>query len=157
MSVLLAVLIDVILVGALGVVQTVVVRSAFVGIIRRLDRATTDAQLAARVLQVNVEVVQKLAEQDRVQLSRILKDLATNSATGSRIESAARGVAKDLVVAQRAVTSVASDLADSHRRADAVIDGNPGEAADAASQQTVEEKKSTKSLLSGKGKVSLEK
>lgn len=52
-----------------------------------------------------------------------------------RIEAAARLVAVDLAVAQTAVDGVASDLADSHDRADEV-DGPDGAAADAASRST---------------------
>lgn len=43
-------------------------------------------------------------------------------------------VAADLMSATKKVAEVADDLARSHARADAVVDGAPGEAADAASQ-----------------------
>lgn len=74
--------------------------------------------------------------------------VAANGATADRLESlvstlgakadaaadAARVIAENLAVAKERVEGVASDLADSHLRADAVANGEPGEAADAASQ-----------------------
>lgn len=55
----------------------------------------------------------------------------------ARIEAASAVVAENLVTAQAEVDKVATDLAASHARADAVS-GDPGEAADAASQSPKE-------------------
>lgn len=64
---------------------------------------------------------------------RLRTELMKVQASAARLEEAARVVAANLVLAQTAVDGVASDLADSHERADAT-EGPHGAAADAASQ-----------------------
>ena len=71
----------------------------------RLDRAATVAATAA--------------ESSAAAVSRLLTLVALGAATGLRIEEHAEGVADDLRHAQS--------------RADAIVDGDPGESADAAS------------------------
>lgn len=54
------------------------------------------------------------------------------------MKAAAELVAANLIRAQTAVDAVASDLDAAHRRADAVEEGQPGEAADVAARSQPE-------------------
>ncbi|MCA1569288.1 MAG: hypothetical protein LC798_02990 [Chloroflexi bacterium] len=90
--------------------------------------------------------VRKIDDQLTTNTGASLRDAVNRiDAAAERIEGGAmsdrrlaRGVAADLAVAQSAVEGVASDLSESHDRADAA-DGPHGAAADAASQRGREE------------------
>lgn len=91
----------------------------------RLEESAVENKHAAQLLAVQVESLAQLASGDRhevarlaVLLGQVLQGTKTGTATVQRIEEAAN--------------VVAADLAAAHDRADAVIDGDPGEAADAA-------------------------
>lgn len=88
--------------------------------VNRIDTLAQTAAGAAEQLKVGVEARKLLDEQDRARIDRLIVGL-------DRIERHAFDVAKD--------------LADSHKRADAVSDMEPGAAADAAAQQTLKEKR----------------
>lgn len=94
-------------------------------VVNRLDAAASANAAAAEILKVQVEAARQLAVQDREQTTRliVLIDRVTTkvdagNASGVRMEAGA--------------AVVAQDLADRHTRADAVGEGHPGEAADAA-------------------------
>ena len=101
--------------------------------VNRLDVAAKQQFEAAEFLKAGVREDRHKAELDRDQLQRLLIELhrltikvESNVATLNRVEIAAEGVAQD--------------LSDAHKRADAVVGGDHGAAADAASQQTQKEK-----------------
>lgn len=105
--------------------------------INRLEASAKHQIEAAEFLKVGVREDRLKAELDREQLQRLLIELyrlaikvESTIATGERLEYAAQGVAKDLAAA--------------HRRADAVVNGAHGQAADAASQQTQKERDNNK-------------
>lgn len=92
---------------------------------------------AAQFLQVGLAADRSLAERDREQLSRMIRELDRIVDRMARIDEDRAAVAVSLAKAQAAVDGVAADLAAAHERADAVdlppIDG-AGAAADAASR-----------------------
>jgi hypothetical protein len=93
---------------------------------------------AARLLEVNLAADRQLAIRDREEMARVVRDLDRVTQKLASIESRAIVVADNLAVAQTAVEGVATDLAEAHRRADAVPDptggAGAGSAADAASR-----------------------
>lgn len=99
-------------------------------VIDRIEEAAVQAHQAGEVLKVQVEVVRELASQDRRQLERLITLLnyldakvTIGTEAAKRMEESAAGVAWNLQEAQE--------------RADAV-EGDPGEAADAASFSPVD-------------------
>lgn len=74
--------------------------------VERLERSAERSEAAAKVIAENLVISKGIVE----------------------------GVAEDLVIAKVAVAGVAANLADSQVRADEVIEGQPGEAADAGAQ-----------------------
>lgn len=93
---------------------------------------------AARLLEVNLAADRQLAIRDREEMARMVRDLDRVTQRLVSIESRAIVVADNLAVAQTAVEGVATDLAEAHRRADAVPGptggAGAGSAADAASR-----------------------
>ena len=117
--------------------------SSIMGITQPYEYIVVFAALAAVVLSgvtVVVLVINylllKSALRELFSISIVLKSfaqgIAASLASGTRMEQTAIDVAKD--------------LSDSHARADAVVSGNHGAAADAASQQTAKEKRIEKQL-----------
>ncbi len=103
--------------------------------IDRLEAAASKNSFDSEVLKVQVEATRMLAIQDREQLSRLLLhlDRLTVKVDTGDIERGKILSGNDRIEAAAAV--VASDLAESYERADAVPPGKiPGEAADAASR-----------------------
>lgn len=101
-------------------------------VVNRLDKATHD-------LTISGAAAAQLSADDRLTLARlvVLLDVLDVKADTAGVERA--GVAHDLVSAQAAVDAVATALAASEARADAVTEGDPGEAADAASRTEPED------------------
>lgn len=108
---------------------------------------TTAIALIALVLSIGAYVGQRLMwnhrdlseftttlerlEQVADRIERITSVMASDMATARKHADA---VAADLAIAKTAVETVASDLLSSQQRADTIIDGSPGEAADAGAQ-----------------------
>lgn len=97
----------------------------------RLDAAAKEQLAAAEFLKAGVREDRHKAELDREQLQRLLVELhrltikvESNMAAVARIEVAADGVANDLMASQK--------------RADEVVSGDPGAAADAGAQSQKE-------------------
>lgn len=109
-------------------------------VVNRLEDASTQNVRSNELLRVAAMSAKDMADRDRQQIDRLVILLDRLTISQARAEDATGKVASNLVVAQIAVDDVARDLAESHKRADAV-GGVPGEAADAAAQQTVQEKK----------------
>lgn len=92
--------------------------------IDKLVDAADDSRITAKEVRIGAESARQLALDDRTQLSRLLGELRQLATT---VTAGAEGVDRLEVGAG----IIADDLADSHRRADEVEDGTPGEAADA--------------------------
>lgn len=93
-------------------------------LVDRLDAAASKAEAAAKQLAVELEESRRLAEEDRVQVARLILLVQRLTAQG---EFTLHGTQR----LERAAASVASDLAASVGRADEAED-TPGAAADAA-------------------------
>lgn len=117
-------------------------------VVNRLEVAANDNKAASELLKVGVETAKQLAEQDREQLRRLilLLDRLTLRVdqlmvSGQRIEEDRTHVAEDLAAREKqldaATAGVADDLVASRLRADDAV-GDPGAAADAASQNPAE-------------------
>ncbi len=108
-------------------------------VVDRIEDAAKENVSAADILRVEVEASRQLAVQDREQLMTLLRDIdrltiKTDASEINRLHEAER-VKGNLTIAQEGVDAVATDLNQARRRADATaMDGNPGEAADAASR-----------------------
>lgn len=100
-------------------------------VVNRLDAAAIANSTAAEILKVQVEAARLLAVQDREQMARlvIFVDRLTVKVDKGDVQ-------RDRMEA--ATVDVATDLEQSHRRADAVT-GRAGEAADAASRSGEQE------------------
>lgn len=97
-------------------------------VINRLERAANENKVAAGVLKVEAETARRLAEEDRKQLERLVQSLNTidakqrqSSSAVDRIEAGGKIVAQELDAAQTRAEKV---------------QGEPGEAADAAVRRT---------------------
>lgn len=104
-------------------------------VVDRLEKAANENHQAAEILKVELASTKQLAERDRQEIQRLILMI-------DRVAEAQKVVATNLIEAQKAVDTVALDLADAHKRADAIHHTEPaGTAADAASQvsQTDEE------------------
>jgi hypothetical protein len=71
---------------------------------------------------------------DHREMAELADTLARIERIAERMELATFVVASDLSEAQTTVKQVATDLAESQHRADAIIEGSPGQAADAGAQ-----------------------
>lgn len=71
---------------------------------------------------------------DRRDINEFTTTLERLERVVDRIESATFVVAADLASARKTADMVASDLANSQHRADGIVNGQPGEAADAGAQ-----------------------
>lgn len=98
-----------------------------------IEKMEVRALAAAQFLQVGLDADRKLDERDREQMSRLIREQDRMMDRMLVFETRAATIADNLTSAQAAVDGVAVDLADSHRRANAA-EGDPGTAADAASQ-----------------------
>lgn len=103
-------------------------------IVNKLQEASEDQKVSAAVLKVGVETARVLAEQDRMQLHRLIGllegvtvKIEQSNQTGIRIEAAA--------------VEVADDLKNAHLRADKIARGDHGAAADAAARPTAKERR----------------
>ena len=116
-------------------------------VVNRLEDASTDAKNIINQLRVDVASDRQLDERDRQELRAMLLSmdrLATQVAvlitSGIRVEEDRVLVAEALTlreqVTDKAIASVASDLAASKKRADDTPEGEAGAAADAASQSS---------------------
>lgn len=99
----------------------------------RQEAAAVKAEANADHLKIGVETQKQLAEDDRRKLSELMIQLGVNA-------NAMAAMTANIANMQATAREVARDLADSHSRADAIT-GAPGEAADAAAQQTEKEKR----------------
>lgn len=99
----------------------------------RQEAAAAKAEANADHLKIGVETQKQLAEDDRRKLSELMIQLGVNA-------NAMAAMTANIATMQATARDVARDLADSHSRADAIT-GAPGEAADAAAQQTEKEKR----------------
>jgi hypothetical protein len=106
-------------------------------VVNDLQKSADEQKVSAGVLKIGVETSRVLAEQDRVQLQRLIGllqglsiSVEQGTAVGLRSEAAAKGVAED--------------LANAHNRADLVDSDEHGAAADAAAKPTKTEKRLAK-------------
>lgn len=102
-----------------------------------IEKMEVRALSAAQYLQLGLDVDRKLAERDREQMSRLLREQDRLMDRMTAFEVRATKIAADLTSAQHAVDGVAEDLAKAHERADSTNDV-PGTAADAASRSPEE-------------------
>lgn len=96
-------------------------------VVNKIHLAAEDSKIAADSLKIGVEGARLLAEQDRAQLEKLLLRL---DRLATKVDAGA--IILDKAEVDRAL--VAENLAASQKRADAVVDDEPGAAADAASQ-----------------------
>lgn len=98
-----------------------------------MDYIALAFSLVAFVLSAGAYVGQR-AIWDKHDLNKFSESLSQLERVLDRMELATFVVAADLTTAKSAVATVATNLEESQRRADDVIEGQPGEAADAGAQ-----------------------
>jgi len=109
----------------------------------RLEALMENLKAVVEQIRIGLEAQKQIMDQDRTltrhQYQQTIVSFDHLTTTMLEVQKEQAKVAIALAVAQVKVEGVANDLAESHARADRV-QGQPGEAADAASQQTTAEK-----------------